>query len=151
MTHAARPSSLLVVDDDPAMIRLLECKLSNAIDPGLEVEYLSDPAIAAARLEQGGVDILLTDLEMPGINGLELTKLAKQRNAWTQIILLTGNSSLEALLDAMEAGATDYLLKQSPTDELLALVADARKRLARWQSALINTWRQKHAFAATRS
>lgn len=144
MTHAARPSSLLVVDDDHAMIRLLECKLKDAIDPGLEVEYLTDPAIAANRLEQGGVDILLTDLEMPGINGLELTRLAKQRNAWTQVILLTGNSSTQALLNAMEAGATDYLVKQSPTEDLLEFVADARKRLARWQSALVDTWRQKH-------
>jgi len=151
MSHALRPISLLVVDDDPAMLRLLEAKLKDAIEPGFDATFVADPAEALERLQQGGVDVLLTDLEMPGIGGISLTKQAKQRNAWTQIILLTGHSSLEALLEAMEAGASDYLLKCSSTEELVALLNDARARLARWQAALKGTWQQKHALISAKA
>ena len=59
---------------------------------------------------------------MPGPGGLELLRCAKRRNPCTQVLFLTGRSTLEALTDALELGATDYLLKPLDQAELISLV-----------------------------
>lgn len=136
-------STLLLVDDDPAMVRLVKQVISKAFESQIQVEALTDPSQARERLNRGGVDIFVTDLEMPGINGLDLLRCAKERNACTQILFLTGNSTQEALMRALELGATDYLLKPMEKDELLKLVRQAHERLQRWKLALAKTWRQQ--------
>ena len=102
-----KPSSLLVVDDDPSMTRLVVTVLERALGEAIKVEALTDPAVARERIDEGGIDILLTDLEMPGINGLDLLRCAKRRNACTQVLFFTGHSSQDALLSALELGAAD--------------------------------------------
>jgi len=82
---------------------------------------------------------LVTDLEMPGVNGLELLRCAKRKNPCTQVLFVTGHSTLEALTDALELGATDYLLKPLDQTELIELIEDAEKRLWRWRQALSGT------------
>ncbi len=84
---------------------------------------------------------------MPNIEGLELLRTTKRRNARTQVLLLTGSSSATALLEALENGANDYLLKPVDHKELISLVKDVHQRLVRWQGALANTWHQRKATA----
>ena len=139
---------LLLVDDDPDMIRLLTSVISCAADVDFDVESLTDPVDAKSRIEEGGIDILVTDLEMPGINGLELLQCAKRRNAATQILFMTGHSTQEALLAALEHGASDYLLKPVNQIELLSLLRHAYERQQRWKQALLGTWRGRHATVA---
>jgi len=138
---------LLLVDDDPDMIRLLTSVISCAADVDFGVESLTDPVDARHRIEEGGIDILVTDLEMPGVDGLELLQCAKRRNAATQILFMTGHSPQESLLAALEHGASDYLLKPVNQIELLALLRYAYERQQRWKQALLGTWPGRHVSA----
>ena len=134
-----RSTKLLLVDDDPSMTRLLAAVIHRSFGDEIEMESLTSPREARAWIEKGSVDILITDLEMPGVNGLELLRCAKRRNACTQVLFITGHSTLDALIDALELGATDYLLKPLDQAQLLKLVGDAQERLRRWREALAGT------------
>lgn len=143
MQNNKKRSTLLIIDDDPSIVRLLAEILSRSFGDKLRIESLTDPAEARERIEEDVVDILLTDLEMPGINGLELLRCAKRRNACTQVLFFTGHSTYGALLDALELGATDYLLKPVDQEQLLNLVGQACVRQQRWKNALAGTWEQR--------
>lgn len=134
-----RPTNMLLVDDDPSMVRLLTKVITRQFEGEIELTSLVDPREARERIEQEVVEILITDLEMPGMNGLELLRCAKRRNACTQVLFMTGHSTLTALTDALELGATDYLLKPLDQDQLIKLVTDAQERLVRWRAALADT------------
>ena len=145
MSQKKHLSTLLLVDDDPSMVRLLAKVIERSMGDQIEVETLTDPVEALSRIEAGGVEILLTDLEMPRVNGLDLLRTAKSRNPYIQVLLLTGHSTRDALLEALEMGATDYLLKPADQQELLELVGQAYGRLQRWQLVLAETWRKKRS------
>ncbi len=137
-------TKLLLVDDDPSMVRLLTAVLQRSFHEAIEVNCLTNPEDAMAWIEREVVEILITDLEMPGISGLELLQCAKRRNAFTQVFFITGHSTLDALMGAFEMGATDYLLKPLDQPQLIELVDDAQKRLRRWREALAGTLAAQH-------
>lgn len=142
-------SRLIVIDDDPAIIRLLGHAIETAFAGEITVDTMTDPADALRRIDGGCVDILLTDLEMPAINGLELLRFAKRKNPCTQVVFLTGNSTQQALLEALEHGAADYLLKPIDRDALVAIVREAHDRGVRWRAALAETWRRSRGASRT--
>ena len=147
MNPNSRATTVLIVDDDPSVVRLLEAVVTHEFGDQLDVETLVESVDACHRIDVGGVDILVTDLEMPGMNGIELLRAAKRRNAFTQVLFLTGHSTQEAILDALENGATDYLLKPVDQQSLVDLVRQALCRVQRWRLALGETWRQRHKTA----
>jgi len=130
---------LLLVDDDPAMTRLLKAVIDNSFGDAFSVKTLTCPKKARAWIEQQRVDVLVTDLEMPEVNGLELLRCAKRWNAFTQVYFITGHSTLDSLTDALELGATDYLLKPLDKEELVELLGHAQRRQRRWRQALAGT------------
>lgn len=148
MNSLLTPTTLLLVDDDPSMIRLLAKLIERSCSNELRMETLTDPGAALERIDRGGIDILVSDLDMPGISGLDLLRRAKQRNASTQVLFLTGQSTQQAIMEALELGATDYLLKPAGHEELLELIRQAQGRQRRWQQALAATWKQRRAIAA---
>lgn len=126
---------VLVVDDDPTIVRLAEAVIAHSFGEQIRIKAVADPQAAREWLETETVDLLITDLEMPGISGLQLLRYAKQRNAWTQVFVLTGHSTLDAVTDAMDLGASDYLLKPVRDAELVEAVEQASRRLKRWREA----------------
>lgn len=136
---AKSKTKLLLVDDDPSMVRLLAKIIDRSFGDRMEMQSLTDPTTARDAIERNLIDILVTDLEMPGINGLGLLRCAKRRNALTQVLFVTGQSSLDALTDALELGATDYLLKPLDQAELVELLEQAEERVQRWRQALAAT------------
>ena len=136
-------TKLLLVDDDPSIVRLLSTVISDALGGEIQIESLTDPAEALDCIDQGGIDILLTDLDMPHIDGLDLLRAAKRRNSSTQVLFITGQSSGDALMKALDDGATDYLLKPVDHSVLVELVSQAHHRHRRWRTALIETLRQR--------
>ena len=143
MNTSKSQTKLLLVDDDPAMIALLNKVIAKAFADEISIEAVTDPLEALHRMEAGRFDILITDLEMPAINGLQLLSFAKQRNPCMQVLFLTGQSCHDALLEALEKSASDYLLKPIDRDLLVTLVQQAMDRQQRWQRALAATWRQQ--------
>ena len=135
-----RPMHVLVVDDDADMLALLKANIQVQFGDQASVDSVLDPQTASDRLETGLVDVLVTDLEMPGINGLQLLRHAKRRNAWTQVIVVTGHSATAALTEAMDFGASDYLVKPVELAELEQVLAEAAGRLNRWRQSLARTF-----------
>jgi DNA-binding response OmpR family regulator len=130
---------VLLVDDDPLILRLLEDILKEEFAEDIRIKTVCDPEEARKCIETELVDLLITDLEMPGIGGLELLRCAKQNNAWTQVLVVTGHSNIYTLVDALEMGANDYLLKPVDSRELEEVVTYILRRFCRWQEALAGT------------
>lgn len=143
MAQENSKSHLLIIDADIDNVRLLTRILENGTNEQVDVETLIDPTQAKHQLASSKVDILITDLEMPDVNGIDLLRFAKQINPCTQVIFLTGNSTSCSLLQALELGAADYLLKPVEEQVLLDLVVQAHRRECRWRNALADTWRNR--------
>lgn len=137
---SARKLNVMIVDDDPSVVRLLTTLLKQEFGQGLNLYEVTDPHAARQWIEDHCCDILISDIEMPGLDGLHLLKTAKGRNAWTQVIFITGHTSLDRLTEALEWGASDYLLKPIDRQEVLEVVGQLARRCARWQSAVLGTF-----------
>jgi DNA-binding NtrC family response regulator len=135
----ARKVNLLIVDDDPSMVRLLTRVVERHLGDKMSVCGLSDSSEALAWLEHHCCDILVSDIDMPDIDGLQMLRYAKRRNAWTQVIFITAHTTWEKLTEAVEFGASDYLLKPINQDELVTLLSQQYVRCARWQTAVLGT------------
>jgi DNA-binding NtrC family response regulator len=145
MNSLNRPFKLLLIDDDPIMVRLLTKVVELTFGALVEVRALTDSQEAYRWIENELVEVMITDLEMPAINGLELLRCVKRKNPCAQVLFITGNSTLEALSEAVEFGATDYLLKPLDRMEFVELVQDAVKRVRRWRAALAGTIAARNA------
>ena len=113
---------ILVVDDEPDVLAVLVDVFEAA---GYSPWYTADSREAARLLEMADFDVVVCNVLMPHLNGLQLLKLAKSRNPDTQVLLLTGNFSKEIALAALNGGAIDILRKPFSNDQLLAAVKEA--------------------------
>src|ERR687892_725532 len=113
----SEPATLLVADDDPGLRESLERTLSRE---GYRVVLAPDGQAALERLQAGGIDLIVTDLKMPGLTGLELLRAAKAIAPEVDVILLTAFGTVEEAVKAMKDGAYDFLTK--PFRRELALV-----------------------------
>lgn len=103
----------LVADDDAAMLTLMARRLERQ---GLEVERAEDGRDALAKIERDVYDVIVTDIYMPGVTGLEILKQAKDTDANTQVVVVTAGATLENAIEALNNGAFAYLKK--PFDHL---------------------------------
>jgi diguanylate cyclase (GGDEF)-like protein len=119
---------ILVVDDDALSRVLCADMLAGA---NYYVKDASDGPAALELLEAERFDIVVTDLVMPGMDGIELMANIKQRGALIDIIVATGHASMESAISALKKGAFDYITKPVNEDELLLIVANCmeKKRL----------------------
>ncbi len=124
---------LLVVDDEPVILQILKAVFE---DEPWKLTLVGTGAEAKRILESERVDLLLTDKNLPDVNGLELLRIAKAREPLTEVIILTGYGSLETALAAMELDAFDYVLK--PLNNVFDIRKKARQALAKQAVALEN-------------
>ncbi|MFO1078070.1 MAG: sigma-54 dependent transcriptional regulator [Planctomycetota bacterium] len=111
------PFRVLVVDDD-RLSRLTTAQ--QLAKRGYEARAAEDGAAAVACLESAEFDAVLADLRMPHVDGLELLQIARQRWPATNVILMTAFATVETAVQAMQKGATDYLVKPFQIDQLQA-------------------------------
>lgn len=116
--------SVLVVDDDSSFRRILEY---NLFEDGHKVQTASDGKEALACLEVDKFDVIITDIKMPGMDGMELLRLAKEQNPETEVIVITAFGTIEMAVEAMKAGAFEYITKPVNRDELKMAVKKAVK------------------------
>jgi len=108
------PGRVLILDDEVKMAGLLARSLERS---GYEATALSEPARALEELKASRYDVLLTDLRMPGMDGLEILLRAKQIDPGLEVILMTAYASVETTREAMKRGAVDYLEKPISAEE----------------------------------
>lgn len=107
---------LLVVDDEPAIRQILVAQLRKA---GYEVEQASDGETALERLGQGDIDIALCDIKLPGKSGIDILREVRTSGLDTAFIMMTAFASVDTAIEAIKAGATDYMIKPLNHEELL--------------------------------
>ena len=117
--------TLLVADDDSGLRESLERTLTRE---GYRVLLASDGRAALERLQGGAVDLIVTDLKMPGLTGLELLRAAKAIAPDVDVILLTAFGTVEEAVKAMKDGAYDFLTKPFRREQLLKLIDKALER-----------------------
>ncbi|MBI3071486.1 MAG: response regulator [Deltaproteobacteria bacterium] len=126
-----RPVSVLVVDDEVVICSVLSELLT---DFGFDVTTATTGTEGDAKLSDGLFDILITDKNLPGIDGIELSRRAKARDADIEIILITGYPSSESIEEAYRIGVSTYLTKpfdniQDVRDKVVLAVERRRQRV----------------------
>lgn len=106
---------ILVVDDNAAMCEVLAEALG---EKGYAVETTTSSEQGADFLRRRGYNVLITDLKMPGIDGLELLRLARTENAALEAIMITAFGTVESAVEAMKRGASDFILKPFSVAEI---------------------------------
>jgi two-component system NtrC family response regulator len=119
---SARPVRVLVVDDDRAVRAALRVNLAKA---GIEVTLAESAESALARLAEQPVDLVLTDVRMPGQGGLELLQAIRPRWPDIEVVVMTGYGNVDDAVAAMKAGAADYIIKPVSKQELLVIIERA--------------------------
>ncbi|MDP8224546.1 MAG: response regulator [Candidatus Lernaella stagnicola] len=117
---------ILVVDDERMYRTLLEKTLTAE---EYLVETAGDGREAIDRISRTHFDIVLTDLAMPNISGIEVLKAAKAKDATTVVVIITGFASLDTALAAIRDGVYDYITKPFQIEEIRLTIANARDRI----------------------
>jgi DNA-binding NtrC family response regulator len=118
-------ASILLVDDDSAFRHVMAGELRRL---GHEVVTAGSGEEAVARLEQWEPEVVLLDLRLPGMSGLEALKAIRARNASIEVIMLTGHGSIDTAIESIRDGAFDYVTKPCPLDEIQIRVQRAIER-----------------------
>lgn len=122
------PTKLLLVDDEKPYVDTMIKRLSKR---GLEMMAAYNGREALDKLDQEGtIDVVILDIKMPKMDGMETLLHIKSRHPLVEVIMLTGHATVESGIEGMKMGAFDYLMKPCDTNELVAKVdeAAARKR-----------------------
>ena len=113
---------LLVIDDEPAIRegvrRILE-------SDAYKVETFAGGHAALERIKQESFDLVITDLKMPGISGMEVLKAIKEIQPDLPVIFITGYSSVDSAVEVMKLGAVDYIAKPFTPEEMLQTIKTA--------------------------
>lgn len=112
-------TSLLIIDDEPKMCNVLARMLAR---DGYAVDWTDSPPRAISLLDARSFDIILCDLRMPGLSGIDILEHAKRRNPATDFVIMTAYATPQTAVESMKKGAIDYLIKPFSIDELRTLI-----------------------------
>lgn len=117
---------ILIVDDDADLRALLKESVRNW---GFVADTAFDGEDAVTRLQSDHYDIVITDLMMPGMDGMALLQRAKDMDKDILVIIITGYATIETAVRAINLGAYDYIAKPFRLDELMVVIRNACERL----------------------
>ncbi len=123
-------NKLLIVDDETSILTLLEQVFSNT---GIEIVTAQSAEEALEILERDTFHVMLLDLNLPGMSGIELCRIIRQRQPMAIVFAMTGYSSLFELSDCREAGFEDYFKKPVKLSSLLKNTKAAFEKINRWK------------------
>ncbi len=119
MTSLLKKECILIVDDATATLEVLQRNLTSA---GYHVFTASSVAEALKILENTALELVITDLKMPKVSGLDLVRHVRENFKDTEVMMITGYPSIEGAVNAVKTGAEEFLAKPFTDDELLAAV-----------------------------
>jgi DNA-binding NtrC family response regulator len=111
---------ILVVEDEDKLRRIIELQLQ---DSGFEVEKAAKAEEALPLIDRA--DLILTDFKLPGMTGLEMLQIIRRMNLLVPVVIMTAYGTVESAVEAMKAGASDFLLKPFSLDQLISVVSKA--------------------------
>src|SRR6201984_2429173 len=111
--------AILIVEDEAKMRRLLELNLG---EDGFTTFSAEDAETGLKLLQQNPIDLVVTDLKLPGMNGLEFLQAVKRQNSALPVVVMTAFGSVETAVEAMKAGASDYVLKPFSLTEMRMVI-----------------------------
>ena len=120
----AEPLQILVVDDEPNMRKVLRAMLAH---DGYDVHLAEDGAAGLAFLEEHHIDIVITDLRMPGVDGMELLKRVTAKSEELPVIMITAHGTVDTAVEAIKHGAFDYITKPFERRALRDIVGKAAR------------------------
>jgi DNA-binding NtrC family response regulator len=121
------PTNILLVDDEKDFVEMLSMRLEEAGDI---VNPAYDGHMCLDILTAKPIDVVILDIKMPGMDGIQTLRKIKMEHPLVEVILLTGHGTTETAIEGMKLGAYDYLLKPADFDELKTILAGAKKKKA---------------------
>lgn len=118
---------ILVVDDEMSMREFMEILLAGE---GYDVDTAGSGNEAFQKIAEGDFHMVITDIQMPGMDGIEVLKKAKEISPSTEVIMMTAYASAESAVEAMKCGAYDYLTKPFKVDEIKIIIEKAFENIA---------------------
>ncbi len=125
-TVGVNPGTILIVDDEAEFVEVIQEVLRGE---GYDVVGITDPSRAIELVHKNRYDLIITDLKMPGVDGLELTRAAKEQNESTEVIVITGYASLESAMMALKHGVYDFMLKPFDVADIHKTVKNAMEKI----------------------
>jgi DNA-binding NtrC family response regulator len=123
MSHALE---ILLLDDEPIVGKRLKPALSKI---GCQVEVFEDPLSAVARIDEKNFDIVVTDIRMDEMDGMQILEHVLAKSPKTKVIMITGYAMIALAREAMEKGAFDFIAKPFKPDDLRIVIAKAAEAL----------------------
>jgi DNA-binding NtrC family response regulator len=118
-------ADILLVDDEEQFLKVLSQRLEGR---GMKVDTSTSGEEALKRVEGKDFDAIILDLAMPGMSGIETLQRIRSENPDVQIIMLTGHGSVEKGVEAIKAGAVDFLEKPADLNKIMAKIAEAKRK-----------------------
>jgi EAL domain-containing protein (putative c-di-GMP-specific phosphodiesterase class I) len=146
-SHLPAPTPrVLLAEDDPVLLRSYARLLRRA---GYQVEAVTEGRAAAAHAASTSFDVILTDLGLPDLDGIELLRRVRERDREVPVVIITGAPATSTAIQAVEYGALHYLLKPCGDSQLQEVVAEAVRvgQVARLRNAALASLAQGHAHA----
>ena len=112
-------ATILIVEDESKMQRLLQLSVA---EEGYVAVTASDAESGLNLLRQEKIDLVLTDLRLPGMNGLDFLQAVKRTNAAIPVVVMTAYGTVETAVEAMKGGASDYILKPFSMEEIKLII-----------------------------
>jgi DNA-binding NtrC family response regulator len=119
------PSRILLVDDEKDFVEMLTLRLEEI---GEEVLQAYSGLESLEKMKEAEVDVVILDIKMPGMDGIETLQEIKKRYPLVEVIMLTGHGTIETAVQGMKLGAYDFLIKPADFDDLVTKLNKARER-----------------------
>lgn len=123
---AAGKSRILILDDEPIVCDRLKPALEKR---GYEVESFTESSEAMQRIKEKEFDVIITDLKMPGIDGIQFLEEIKRRSEKTEVIMITGFATMESAKESFHKGVFDFIAKPFRLREIKEVVQRAEAKI----------------------
>lgn len=132
---------ILAVDDEPHMLKLLERIIAEKTP--YQITTTSNSLEVPELLEQNQYDVILTDLRMPGLDGMDILRMVREKDRFEEVIIITAFGSLETATEALALGVFDYVTKPLKKEQIIFSL----DRAMRWQKAKSDFSRMEKLFS----
>ncbi len=132
--------NLLIIDDEIEIGNTLKRYLE--LETDYQITVYTNPLEALEKIKKGSVQIVLSDIMMPEINGIDLLREIKKADGLVQVIMMTAFSTVDKVIACLETGAADYIMKPfDDLEEVKKLIDQTTEKLSRWRKLAVASQR----------